>query len=97
MRLHRWFWAVGMCVLLAAGCSTTGTFAPGEIHAVDSTLIKSVEYDDITEDLTLTFQDGGVYVHRDVPRKIYRGLMEAKSKGAYYHKRIKGQYTAEKK
>jgi lysyl-tRNA synthetase class 2 len=87
--------ALGM--VLTAGCATTEVPPSGAVHEVDSSLIKTVEYDDITEDLTITFHDGDVYRFRDVPGKVYNGLMSAKSKGNYYHRRIKDKYEGEKK
>jgi hypothetical protein len=83
--------------LLSTGCTTPKPAPEEGMEAVDSSLIKSVKYDDITEDLSLVFQNGDVYVYGDVPPPIAQGLMGARSKGKYYHRHIKPKYKAEKK
>ena len=42
--------------------------------------------------LYLTFSSGITYAYQNVPRAVYEGLLQAPSKGAYFHKNISGVY-----
>jgi hypothetical protein len=57
---------------------------------VDSRAIAAVGYDGRT--LTVEFTSGRVYDHPNVPPSVYRELMNASSKGAYYSLNIRGKY-----
>lgn len=57
-----------------------------------STNLLKAEYDPSMEVLTLHFRKGGVYEYIEVDRKVYDGLLEAKSAGRYFHTDIKGKY-----
>jgi len=62
-------------------------------RSISSTAISSVEYNDETEEMTVTFADGGQsYTHPGVPWEVFDGLVSATSAGRYYHANIKGQY-----
>lgn len=50
---------------------------------VDSSNLLSVGYNAATYDLYIKFRDGSVYVYSGVPENLYRGLMNANSKGSY--------------
>lgn len=58
---------------------------------VNSQFIQSVGYDDLTRELQVLINDR-TYSHYEVPEKVYNALMEAKSKGTYYNKNIRGKY-----
>lgn len=53
-------------------------------------------YDENTDTLTLTFQGGGEYLYRGVPRPVVEGLKIAPSPGSYFHANIRGKYQTEK-
>ena len=56
---------------------------------VQSSNLESVGYDLINKILEIGFYDGAVYHYFDVPPKVYKGLMEAGSKGTYHHRFIR--------
>ena len=61
-----------------------------------STDIAAVTYDPDTQDLTVEFQSGGVYVYSSVPESIYSGFTAASSAGSYFHRHVKDRYASEK-
>ena len=54
-----------------------------KLQTVDSSMIHAVGYDAKTKTLEVVFNSGRTYAYEDVPRKIYRELMAADSKGRY--------------
>lgn len=60
------------------------TFMPPTISHVDH-----VEWDDESEDLTITYDDGSQYLARNVPRGEWRRLQQSMSVGAFIHRVIK--------
>jgi hypothetical protein len=59
---------------------------------VDSSMIYAIRYDEEMRTLEVVFNDGGIYRYLDVPRRIYRELMNADSKGLYMHDYVIGFY-----
>ncbi len=59
---------------------------------LQSTAILSATYDDETEDLDVTFVNGGTYTHHGVPVEIFDGLVASSSPGRYWHANLKDQY-----
>jgi len=57
---------------------------------VDSTVIRAVGYDGST--LTVEFHTGRIYDHPHVPPEVFKNLLQAESKGAFYNRRIRGKY-----
>ncbi len=55
---------------------------------VSSSNLKSVGYDKAKSQLEIEFNSGGIYVYYNVPENIFDDLMEASSKGKYFHKFI---------
>ncbi len=60
---------------------------------VSSSNIKSVGYDPFSAILEIEFHNGGVYLYRSVPERVYERLMAASSKGTYFNDHIKGVYN----
>jgi hypothetical protein len=60
---------------------------------VVSRAIREVGYE--APDMEVMFTSGSIYRYFDVPEFLYRGLMLAKSKGAYFAKRIQGRFRFE--
>ena len=58
---------------------------------VRSSNIVSVGYDIDSSVLEVEFGNG-IYQYDDVPEDIYDGLMNASSKGNYFHQHIKNEY-----
>ena len=59
---------------------------------VNSSDICSVGYDAESRILEIEFHSGGIYHYAKVPEKLYRGLMQASSKGSYFHRNIRERY-----
>lgn len=57
---------------------------------VSSSDLSSVGYEDDT--LYIRFNSGATYYYRNVPESVYINLMNAPSKGKYFHAHIKGVY-----
>lgn len=70
---------------MAAGRSTRKQFIP-----VESEMLVAVRYDEKARQLDVIFRTGDKYRYLNVPPLEYVGLMEAKSKGQYMHRRILG-------
>ena len=59
---------------------------------VQSSNLASVGYDAVSQVLEVQFRDGGVYQYIHVPPSIHAGLMNAGSKGRYFHRFIMPRY-----
>ena len=57
---------------------------------VNSSDLASVGY--LGSTLRIQFHKGGMYEYDNVPYQVYAGLMNAASKGHYFHTHIKGLY-----
>ncbi len=56
---------------------------------VESSNIASIGYDPVTSTLEIEFHSGAIYQYFAVPQEIYDGLINARSKGAFFHQFIK--------
>lgn len=63
---------------------------------VSSSNIDSVGYDPGSATLEIAFKGGGVYQYQNVPQGEYNGLMNASSKGSYFHANIRDRYPTVK-
>jgi hypothetical protein len=52
----------------------------------------SVNYDEGSRRLVVTFRSGSVYEYTDVPRDVYVGIMAAPSRGVYFSTYVKDRY-----
>jgi len=59
---------------------------------VTSTAISSVGYDDRSAVLEVEFASGAVYDYLNVPKKVYRALLKAPSKGSFVSRRVRDRY-----
>jgi len=59
---------------------------------VDSSMMRTVEYDESTCELDITFAGGKTYRYFDVPSEIYAELIDSESKGEFFNENIKGAY-----
>ena len=59
---------------------------------VQSSAIKSLDYDEGAETLEVALTTGRTYLYFEVPRGEYEGLLTAPSMGAYYNAHIRVQY-----
>ena len=60
--------------------------------AVRSSNRRSVGYDRWAQRLEIEFRNGRVYAYFEVPEHIHSQLMDAPSKGRYFHYYIKRHY-----
>jgi hypothetical protein len=61
---------------------------------VDSTTISWVDYDPAARTLDIRFHASPVvYSYADVPESVYRALLEAPAKRAYYREHIESVYA----
>ena len=63
-----------------------------ERQQISSSDIRLVGYDNQSQILEIEFYSGGIYQYFDVPASVYLALMNATSKGTYFHKHIKEIY-----
>jgi hypothetical protein len=59
---------------------------------VNSSAIQSIEFDELTNRLQITFASGKTYTYYSVPRSVYERLLRAPSKGTFFNQHIKDQY-----
>jgi hypothetical protein len=59
---------------------------------VNSSLIRSVGYNAVSQILEIEFQSGAVYQYQNVPKIEYDELMRADSHDSYFNQEIKGAY-----
>ena len=58
-------------------------------ESVESSNLASIGYDANQEILEIEFNHGGIYQFSHVPESIYKGLINASSKGQYFDRKIK--------
>ncbi|MFT4925594.1 MAG: hypothetical protein ACI8WB_001687 [Phenylobacterium sp.] len=67
-----------------------------DIIRVSSSNVESIGYDEDSETLQVTFNNGMTYQYFDVPEQLFDGLCNAGSVGSYLHAHIKGTYRYSK-
>lgn len=67
-----------------------------EMIPVDSSNIESIGWDEVDEELFITFNSGSTYVYSEVPKEVFDSMMNAESKGKFFHANIKGKYSYDK-
>lgn len=58
-----------------------------------STVIAKIEYDDLCQELIVTFVSGKKYVYQRVPHAIHILFVSSRSKGAFFNDHIRDQYN----
>jgi hypothetical protein len=61
-------------------------------YPVASSAIARIEYDDLTQEMTITFARGGSYVVPGVPGIELERLINSGSPGGYWNANMKGRY-----
>jgi hypothetical protein len=61
-------------------------------QTVSSSAISSVGYDERSAVLEVEFNSGAVYDYLKVPKKVYRALLKAPSKGSFVSRRVRDRY-----
>ncbi len=68
-----------------------------EMIPVESSNLAAAGYDEEKEELYIEFKSGGLYKYSDVPYNVFKDLLDADSKGQYFHKYIRnGGYSYER-
>ncbi len=67
-----------------------------ERKAVESSMIRSIGYDEPQKVLEVEFMSGGVYQYAGVEPQEHRALVEAPSMGQYFSREIKGKHQFKK-
>lgn len=63
---------------------------------VESSTIRSINYNKKTNLLIVEFKSGGKYEYTDVPQDVFDSLASAPSWGSFFHKNIKGKFNTTK-
>lgn len=61
-----------------------------------SSVIAHIAYDLERQVLQITFVSGSIYAYYKVPDDVFLELMQARSRGSYLNRRIKGNYAYKK-
>ncbi|MEA3191574.1 MAG: hypothetical protein QOD77_2156 [Thermoplasmata archaeon] len=59
---------------------------------LDSESLRWVDYDVPSQTLKVEFRHGGEYHYLGVPRAVYRKLMGAESRGAFFTRNVRNNY-----
>jgi hypothetical protein len=62
------------------------------VIAVTSTAISQIEYDELSQELIVTFTSSRVYTYYGVPRDVYSRFLCAESKGRFFNEYVKDRY-----
>jgi lysyl-tRNA synthetase class 2 len=57
-----------------------------------SEAISDIRYDADRAKLTVTFEDGGIYVYVGVPGELHRSLLDADSRGRFFAYEIRDRF-----
>lgn len=60
--------------------------------AVQSSSIRSIGYDEETQDMHVHFNGTGTYVYHDVPPETHQAIMMSGSKGNFLHTNVKNKH-----
>jgi len=60
---------------------------------VTSSAVSAVAYDAASGILRVRFQDGRTYQYSGVPVDVHRALLGAESKGTFFNRTIRGQFS----
>ena len=63
-----------------------------KLFSVESSMLLAVGYDAAAKELEAVFSSGAVWRYCDVPRKVYRELLAADSKGSDMQSHVLGVY-----
>jgi hypothetical protein len=66
-------------------------------NPIDSSAISSVGYDEESSMLEVEFSSGAVYDYFEVPKRVYRDLLKAPSKGSFVSRRVRDRYPFERR
>jgi KTSC domain len=65
---------------------------PETFGCMPSSVIANFDYEAESEELTVLFRTGRVYVYCQVPEFVFLAFKAARSKGAFFNRRIRDRY-----
>lgn len=63
---------------------------------VNSTMAKSIGYNQAEQVLQIEFSSGSVYQYSDIDQETWASLQDADSTGRFFNSEIKGQYSSQR-
>ena len=67
-----------------------------EREPVESSNLASIGYDSETSTLEVEFNSGAIWQYFNVPESVWHEFESSESKGKFFHREIRGQYTESK-
>ena len=68
-----------------------------EMHALKSSNVAAIGYDQSAQELHVEFVKSGYYVYFDVGEWVFNEFLIADSPGRYHHQNIMGRYSYERR
>ena len=62
-------------------------------NRMPSTVIHAFDYDADSEELTIAFKSGRIYLYFAVPEDVFAGFRDAGSRGGYFNRHIRDRYA----
>jgi lysyl-tRNA synthetase class 2 len=66
------------------------------VQRMPSTVIRSFDYRDASQELRVMFRSGRCYVYKDVPREVYDAMKSAFAKGEFFNTHIRSRFAFER-
>ena len=63
---------------------------------VDSAVMNEVNYNDETNEMTIEFWNGSIFVYKEVPKELYEEFIDSTSIGQFFHRKVKDKFTFRK-
>ena len=63
---------------------------------VKSTVMNEVNYNDETNEMTIEFWNGSIFVYKEVPKELYEEFIDSTSIGQFFHRKVKDKFTFRK-
>ncbi len=60
-----------------------------EMIPVDSAMIDSIGYEDLSSTMMIVFRNGHVYEFHLIPRSLFNDFLHSESKGKYFMEKLK--------
>lgn len=70
-------------------------YRDGIEHTLDSTVYDWVMYESRTRTMTVRNVRGGVYEYYEVPRSVFEGFVESRTKGGYFRAQIERKFESQ--